>query len=173
MSVIDVNRRYAKVIKIIGARIPGAVAIRKSRRPRPRLRRQRRRRRRKSVGAWPRWRSGARPTYASAGACTTWTRRSTSCGARCPRSRTRSACPGSRRSGWPSRTSASWPSCSSRRRRRCRAATRFSRPPSAAAAARTGRSSSTTYRRTRRTRWYRPSRRHSTRIITILIYMTG
>jgi len=86
------------------------------------------RRRRKSGGGWPRWRNGVRPTYASAGACTTWTRRSTSSGAKCPRSRTKSGCPGSKLSGWPSRTSGSWLNCCSRPRRPAQAATLSSHP---------------------------------------------
>lgn len=66
------------------------------------------RRRRRAVASLPSP-SGGRPTFASAVACSTWTKRSTSCAAKYPHSPTRSGCRASKRCGWPSRTSASCP----------------------------------------------------------------
>lgn len=112
------------------------------------------RRRRKFGGGWPRWRNGGRPTYASAGACTTWTRRSTSFGAKCPRSRTKNGCPGSKHLGWPSRTSGSWPSCCSLPRRPVEVAMLSSHPRPRRTLCRPN----TTTFPTHRTLWFRPSR---------------
>lgn len=66
---------------------------------------------RRRVDGLQRWHSVEPPTSASVGACSTWTKRSTSCAARCQRLPTKSGCRASRRSVSPSPTFPSWQSC--------------------------------------------------------------